>query len=513
MEAYTSMMASAESGFAVYLLLIAGVLFAVGRVSTFLPSAPILNAHLPRIVLWPLPGWTLALVFGFLIRLPHMTDVLWYDETFTAALARLPDLNNLFTVVLADVHPPTNYFLTWLLVRLFGDSEVVLRIPALMSGVLLIYLSYRLALALGFSDRVATLTSWLIALMPSAVQYSNEARQYALLACLAFGVLIAILDGRPRWFAVLCAALPWTHNLGYFYAAVLGTVALALHGRRWILPVLLAALAALAWLPGVIYQSRDVADGFWVTPLTVPGVLFPLGTMTITGYMPSGLVILTYTPLLAGLIAAVAWSRAWYRSKSGLAWAALTVGVPVSVALASWLWRPVYLHRALLPCVLAMMPVLARFLLEKRNLRGFWQIFVLGGLIVALIGYYHPDYLNRRTGPHIAQECAGANAIYNTSLTMQFYSTYYAPGIPSYLSPFANDLSQSLPDTALDSLGFEVAHSTQLGQDVCIVELVAPFANPDQVDAIRAKFPPRTYRSTGQTYTKVYSLIFHRLGY
>ena len=147
---------------------------------------------------WMLP--TMAVMFGLstvilvLFKLPSaggipLTQGLWYDEAFTWRVARLP-FPRMMEALAGDVHPPLWYVIEWVTIRLFGESEVVLRLPALLFGVLGLWLVYRLGLALGYARKTSTLAAVLLAGLPGWIYYSQEARMYTLLAC---GVLVAVI--------------------------------------------------------------------------------------------------------------------------------------------------------------------------------------------------------------------------------------------------------------------------------------------------------------------------------
>src|SRR5690606_24110297 len=102
-EMYKQAVANAEAGFATYFILLlasAGVVYfwciqvrsLAAYFSVFADAWNRYRPHLTRAAAG-LPG---ALLVGCLLRLPQMNDVLWFDETFTAALARL-DLPQLLT--------------------------------------------------------------------------------------------------------------------------------------------------------------------------------------------------------------------------------------------------------------------------------------------------------------------------------------------------------------------------------------------------------------------------------
>ena len=63
---------------------------------------------------------------------------LWVDEAISVHQAQLPFGQMLRDMQTTDVHPPFHYALLWVTVRLFGTSEVAVRLPSLIAGVALI---------------------------------------------------------------------------------------------------------------------------------------------------------------------------------------------------------------------------------------------------------------------------------------------------------------------------------------------------------------------------------------
>jgi predicted membrane-bound mannosyltransferase len=116
-----------------------------------------------------LPG---LLTLAGAVRLPLLDEVFWYDETFQHRLSTIP-LDDFWPALLSDVHPPGVYLITRLSAMLFGQSEVALRLPAMMAGLLAVYLMYRLAHRL-YNRQTALLAAGLLALMPAFIAYSME---------------------------------------------------------------------------------------------------------------------------------------------------------------------------------------------------------------------------------------------------------------------------------------------------------------------------------------------------
>ncbi len=115
-------------------------------VLTTLPDGDILGYHkgiaMPRtnIVI------TISLVLGILLRTLFLgAQSLEMDELFTAESMLALSVRDLFTLwILPDPHLPLHALLLWFWVGLFGDSEISLRMPSAIFGVLALFACYNL---------------------------------------------------------------------------------------------------------------------------------------------------------------------------------------------------------------------------------------------------------------------------------------------------------------------------------------------------------------------------------
>ena len=88
---------------------------------------------------------TFVLLVSFLIRIVSLNQSLWLDEATTALVARM-DLSDFFTKFMpADFHPPLYYLVVNLWSRFFGYSEIALRMPSVIFGVLTVCVVYVIA--------------------------------------------------------------------------------------------------------------------------------------------------------------------------------------------------------------------------------------------------------------------------------------------------------------------------------------------------------------------------------
>ncbi len=72
------------------------------------------------------PPILIILAVAGVLRIAALSQMLWYDEAYTAMLARMP-LDQIVSATIGDVHPPTWYLIEAAACRIFGMSEAALR--------------------------------------------------------------------------------------------------------------------------------------------------------------------------------------------------------------------------------------------------------------------------------------------------------------------------------------------------------------------------------------------------
>lgn len=165
---------------------------------------------------------SLILVTGLLLRLPNLNESLWYDEIWSTHVM-LPNLSVLYRGSLGDLHPPFYQVFMFGWIRLFGDSELSVRMPPLLFGLSSIFLVYALASRV-VERKTALLGSFLMAASPVHIWYSQEARSYSSLLFFLLLSLVAYLklkEPGPRriWFFVYFGAL-FACSLTHFYLSI-----------------------------------------------------------------------------------------------------------------------------------------------------------------------------------------------------------------------------------------------------------------------------------------------------
>ncbi len=215
---------------------------------------------------------------------------LWLDEAISVHQANLSLGAMLDEIQFTDRHPPLHHLVLWATVRLFGDGELAVRLPALVAGVALVPVLYALASEL-YDRRCGLAAATLATVAPLLVWYAQEARMYAFVAFFAalsaWGQARAVRrGGAVDWsiFAVGATGLIWSHYGGLAILAaqqLLFVVAAVARraDRRALRPYLLGwglTTALLAWQAVPLlafaadqFRSSGAAETFGTTQFNV----------------------------------------------------------------------------------------------------------------------------------------------------------------------------------------------------------------------------------------------------
>ncbi len=160
----------------------------------------------------------LLLLVALALRLPSFTESVWFDELYTTHIYAGHPLVLLKTLF-SDIHPPAYFVFISGWIAVFGDSEIAIRIPPLLLGLWSILLVQRLGARL-FTPTAGWFAAWGMALSPTHIWYSSEARPYSANIFLALACLWVYLRFRDRSSAKDAqgqkSGLGWLAALGFF---------------------------------------------------------------------------------------------------------------------------------------------------------------------------------------------------------------------------------------------------------------------------------------------------------
>ncbi|HWZ31313.1 MAG TPA: glycosyltransferase family 39 protein [Bryobacteraceae bacterium] len=115
---------------------------------------------------------------------------LWYDELFTFYMCQLPSMSTVWSALKAgvDLNPPLLYVLTRACQALFGNTELVTRLPAILGFLVMCLCICRFVSRNG--SLLAGMAAMCVPLVSGAYYYSSEARAYGIE--LAFASIAAV---------------------------------------------------------------------------------------------------------------------------------------------------------------------------------------------------------------------------------------------------------------------------------------------------------------------------------
>ncbi len=151
-------------------------------------------------------GLILLLALG--LRLINLHQSLWLDEAIQFKAISQFSLTELFKIYLpTDFNPPLSYLVNFWFSRVFGFSEIALRLPAVIFGVLTVWLIYKLG---GKWPALLLATSGL------HLYYSQEARMYSLVTLAVTASFWALKERRWLIYILISLAAIYSHYLAIF---------------------------------------------------------------------------------------------------------------------------------------------------------------------------------------------------------------------------------------------------------------------------------------------------------
>ena len=274
---------------------------------------------------------------------------LWYDESFTLVLARLP-FDRMFLTMAGDVHPPLHYLITWSLFRIPNLAPWFIRLPSLLASILSLIVFWKITDALRVSLPVRVTAFTLMAILPTQIAYAQEGRMYALFELVVLTAFWASITSRWGWFWLSGTAMLYTQNYGMYYAAAIFLAALLHNPRAWKKLIVTSFLIGLAWAPWMIVttqQMQTINGRYWITDNSLNAVLTVFFRLFWLNMLPDQMTMAGLGVLFVLLIFGT-WKMIQHRPNG---WAAiLTMSfLPILLAwVTSALWQPILLYRPLI---------------------------------------------------------------------------------------------------------------------------------------------------------------------
>jgi hypothetical protein len=419
---------------------------------------------------------------------------LWYDEAFTAILARLP-FRDMLSATMGDVHPPLWYFIAWLVGRLPLPIWAI-RIPAALFSSAACWMFWMLLGMLQVPKRVLIAAYVVMVFSPFQLYFGQEARMYSLLTFLVITGAWALLSSRWTIFSFAVIGLLYTHNYGMFYVACLAGMALLLSWRNWsklLVSLTCAGVAWIAWAGVVLWQMSAVNGSYWIQSPSLGSILYTLSSQLWMVTMPNQVspvaIYATDSLMLIGL------GYLFWKRPHGWAWVLLMASGPYVLGLlASWLYQPVFLPRSLGPTapflyLLICWPLASITWTRVRVL--YVANFLAALIIIAFFAYYLRieatkggneviDYADR-----IVQEMQPGDLVCHTGDGSAVIVRAYFPELPNCKLISPHDASGSLTSITRQAIGEqEMSFDTLQYHRLWLFVAITPMMYPEELDFI-----------------------------
>jgi len=418
----------------------------------------------------------LIVLVGAILRLYRLdAQSFWEDEALSSIMAA-SSLTEIWGNAFASVHPPGYYSLLYLWRSMVCGTDLALRFPSALLGVLGIVLTYQLGRDIG-DERLGLLAAGVTALAPYHLCYSQEARMYTLLYCLTCTVMLAYVRlwqgrGCVWWVVFVVAALAglWTHFFAGFVVALLaGHFCLLWLWRKagpcWLGFFIGNGVVALTF--GVYWtrflsQLDIVASETWRVPPSLNELVgLPLALIVfqflsdVWQLVAFGLLMFLF--IVVGLqVVRALWQRA--PGADWLSLLSLLFLVPVITSfVVSQFWRLIFAPRLLIVVAPALYLLVAWSATHAREYR-FNQLVLVLLLPLAMMGFYRWFFDTSSTKPPVRDaaylvkesELADAPVMHATAASYKIF-IHYASDLDHHLLS-GSPLSLS-PDEAYERMG------------------------------------------------------------
>jgi len=231
-----------------------------------------------------------VILVGAMLRLYGLKiQSLWCDELASWDYGHWSSVTEVMSkAVKQDLHPPGYHLLMHWIIMYWGDSEVMLRLPSVLAGILVIPAMYLLGKRI-YGKSEGLIAAGLVAVTWAPVYYSQEARPYSLILLLTvlgmywwMGVMISwkqkqkARTGEIFGYLLSAIGLTYLHYYGFLLVGLESVAALIYFKRnryaltRWVGLYVSVGLSHLWWWPILGYQfSNNGQKISWITKPTV----------------------------------------------------------------------------------------------------------------------------------------------------------------------------------------------------------------------------------------------------
>jgi uncharacterized membrane protein len=340
-----------------------------------------------------------VLILAFALRIINLSQSLWLDEAITALTVKNYDFINIITgFAKGDFHPPLYYLILKFWTNLFGYSEIALRMPSVIFGVLTVFFVYKLG------GKKAAL---LMAVNPLAVYYSQEARMYSLAAFAVTAAVYFFQNKRYFLWGLFFLIGLYSDYLVWFMIPVF-----ILKNKKSLLIVLI--LFPLIFLLKEQLNLATLSDSAW---LQVIGGLDPKS-------VPLVLVKFVFGRISAGYFAIISVIYLWFLSNAKNRFNWLWLGLPILIGFILSFKIPVFVYFRFLFVLPAFVLLLAEG--TPKNIKFIIFITIIS---VISLGIFNFNSRFQREDWRAVVNYIKNNKVFMPSRAQDAALKYYSPNI------------------------------------------------------------------------------------
>jgi len=240
--------------------------------------------YLNKITGWEITSWVkahkfflvlLLIIFlgGFLRIYDLGAESIYYDEASSILQAKQSLSEVISQAINTQNSPPLYFIILHFQMLLFGTSEIAVRFPSAIFGILSLFFIYKIGCQL-FNKKIGLLSSFLLAISSLHIDYSQDVRSYSLfvlMTLVSYYLFIQILKTNNKWFYVGL----FIGNILLLYSHVFGLlliisqiIYIALFWRRYqqqriklIFTYLMSAFACIPLVILILPRFSEIVEG------------------------------------------------------------------------------------------------------------------------------------------------------------------------------------------------------------------------------------------------------------
>lgn len=365
------------------------------------------------------------IILGILfICIPAFHANLWFDESYSVAIANNHSFNEIWTIGGHDVHPVFYYWMLKIVSMIFGNNMVCYRLLSVLSIALLGILGYT-HVRKDFGEKVGAIFSLLVYTFPENLVYASEIRMYgwamffvmvmAIYAYRIFSNKKALHENKlekrniKNWviFAIFSLISAYTHYYGLMAAGITNILLFiwilkdaikqkkfTVNMKIFIIQAVIQVLLYIPWILSLLLQVSQVSNGFWIG-VKFPDTLIEIFTFQFTGNLGDTYYINNWIAGIYGIVFCIYIIYCVIKNKKSqdkkniepAKLSAIIYGLVIlgAIVVSLIIWRPIIYARYLLVVTSLLVFTFAYIMAKIGNKKGNIAILILTVVVATIV--------------------------------------------------------------------------------------------------------------------------------